>query len=57
MKCGSCGFRNTEENKFCIMCGSPLEGGAEGADPMQILENIPGLQDPSSSDIDFLRAC
>lgn len=29
MKCGACGFENADGAKFCMGCGSKLDGGAK----------------------------
>lgn len=29
MKCGACGFENADGAKFCMCCGSKLDGGAK----------------------------
>lgn len=51
MNCPSCNFKNIEENRFCIMCGTPLEGGGAGGDTTGSLDLSASL--PGAGDIDF----
>lgn len=51
MNCPSCNFKNIEENRFCIMCGTPLEGGGARSDTTGSLDLSASL--PGAADIDF----
>jgi len=51
MNCPSCNFKNIEENRFCIMCGTPLEGGGAPSDTTGSLDLSASL--PGGADIDF----
>ncbi len=51
MNCPSCNFKNLEENRFCIMCGTPIEGGGLGSDTTGSLDLSASL--PGGADIDF----
>lgn len=50
MNCPSCNFKNIEENRFCIMCGTPLEEGSGGetTGSLDLSASLPG-----GADIDF----